>query len=91
MKEIWNLSKVYGFKVIEDASHALGAEYKEKKVGSCDYSHICVFSFHPVKMITTGEGGALTTNDDSLDQSIAMLRTHGITKDNTKFIDEKSW
>ena len=93
MKEIWNLSKVYGFKVIEDASHALGAEYKEKKVGSCDYSHICVFSFHPVKMITTGEGGALTTNDDSLDQSIAMLRTHGITKDNTKFIDEShgSW
>ena len=88
MKEIWELSKKYDFKVVEDASHALGGEYMGRKVGNCEYSHICVFSFHPVKMITTGEGGAITTNDENLDESISILRTHGITKDKTKFDEE---
>ena len=85
MKEIWDLSKEYGFKVIEDASHALGGDYKGDKVGSCQYSHMAVFSFHPVKMITTGEGGAITTNDKKLNDAISLMRTHGITKDNQKF------
>ena len=65
MKEIHKLSKEYGFNVIEDASHAIGGNYREEKVGSCKYSDICIFSFHPVKIITTGEGGmALTNNYD---------------------------
>ena len=85
MKEIWDLSKEYGFKVVEDASHALGGYYKGERIGSCKYSHMAVFSFHPVKMITTGEGGAITTNNKKLDETIALLRTHGITKDIHKF------
>ena len=89
MKAIWELSKEYGFKVIEDASHALGGEYLNKKVGSCEYSDMAVFSFHPVKMITTGEGGAITTNNKQLDEKIELLRSHGITKDKTKF-DKKA-
>ena len=62
MKKIYNLSKKYNFKIIEDASHALGAKYENKSVGSCIYSDIAVFSFHPIKSITTGEGGACLTN-----------------------------
>lgn len=85
MKDIWKLSKEYGFKVIEDASHALGGEYLGQKVGSCQYSHMALFSFHPVKMITTGEGGAITTNDKDLDDRVALLRSHGITKDTNQF------
>jgi UDP-4-amino-4,6-dideoxy-N-acetyl-beta-L-altrosamine transaminase len=85
MKEIWRLAKEYDFKVIEDACHALGGEYKNKKVGCCEYSDMAVFSFHPVKMITTGEGGAITTNNKQLDEKIELLRSHGITKDATKF------
>jgi UDP-4-amino-4,6-dideoxy-N-acetyl-beta-L-altrosamine transaminase len=85
MKVIWELSKEYGFKVIEDASHALGGEYLDKKVGCCEYSDMATFSFHPVKMITTGEGGAITTNNKQLDEKIELLRTHGITKDMVKF------
>ena len=88
MKDIWQLSKEYGFKVIEDASHALGGEYLGQKVGSCQYSHMSLFSFHPVKMITTGEGGAITTNDKDLDDRIVLLRSHGITKDNNQFQNE---
>ncbi len=88
MQTIWELSKEYGFKVIEDACHALGGEYLDKKVGCCKYSDIAVFSFHPVKMITTGEGGAITTNDTQLDEKIALLRSHGITKDRSKFNNE---
>jgi len=88
MKEIWALSKEYGFKIVEDASHALGGEYLDNKVGNCEFSNITVFSFHPVKMITTGEGGAITTNDIDLDNKIAMLRTHGITKDKNRFTKE---
>jgi len=81
MKEIHELSKIYGFKILEDASHALGAGYKGQKVGSCQFSHITVFSFHPVKMITTGEGGACTTNDLEVASKIERLRSHGITRD----------
>lgn len=88
MKKIWSLSQEYGFKVIEDASHALGGKYLNKQVGSCEYSHMAIFSFHPVKMITTGEGGAITTNDQELDYRLSLLRTHGITKDASKFRNE---
>jgi len=66
MEAIFKLSQEYGFKIIEDASHAIGASYKNQKVGICKYSDITVFSFHPVKIITTGEGGMLTTNDPLL-------------------------
>ena len=72
MKDIWKLSQEYGFKIIEDASHALGAEYLGKKVGCCEYSHMALFSFHPVKMITTGEGGAIVTNDKELDEQVSL-------------------
>lgn len=85
MKDILELSKEYGFKVIEDACHALGGEYLDKKVGSCEYSDMVVFSFHPVKMITTGEGGAIMTNNKQLNEKIELLRSHGITKDATRF------
>jgi len=85
MKAIWKLSKEYGFNVIEDASHALGGEYLNNKVGNCEYSDMAVFSFHPVKMITTGEGGAIMTNNEKLNEKIELLRSHGITKDATKF------
>ena len=88
MKNIWILSKEYGFKVIEDACHALGGEYLDKKVGSCEYSDMAVFSFHPVKMITTGEGGAILTNDKVLDDKVALLRSHGIIKDADQFKNE---
>ncbi|MBO8217659.1 UDP-4-amino-4,6-dideoxy-N-acetyl-beta-L-altrosamine transaminase [Prochlorococcus marinus] len=93
MQEIFNLSKIYNFSIIEDASHAIGAEYKESKVGSCKYSSITVFSFHPVKIITTGEGGAATTNDTQIANSLKKLRSHGIVKDHNKFINsaEGSW
>lgn len=84
MKEIWQLSQEYGFKVIEDACHALGGEYQDKKVGCCEYSDMAVFSFHPVKMITTGEGGSIMTNNKSLDEKVELLRSHGITKDQEK-------
>lgn len=93
MKDIWELSKEYEFKVIEDASHALGGEYLGKKVGCCDYSDMVVFSFHPVKMITTGEGGAVMTNDQLLNDKVSLLRSHGITKDDEKFhsVSDGSW
>lgn len=85
MKSIWALSKEYGFKVVEDACHALGGEYIGSKVGSCEYSDMTVFSFHPVKMITTGEGGAVLTNDKNLNDKVELLTSHGITKDISQF------
>ena len=88
MKDIWELSQEYGFKIIEDASHALGGEYLDKKIGCCNYSDMAVFSFHPVKMITTGEGGAIATNDKLLSEKIELLRSHGITKDSSKFLNK---
>lgn len=81
MSEIFELSKEHGFKVIEDASHALGATYKGSPVGSCEYSEITVFSFHAVKMITTGEGGACVTNSPAIAAKLQQLRSHGITRD----------
>lgn len=88
MEELDNLAKEYGFKVIEDAAHAIGASYKNKKVGSCEYSDLAVFSFHPVKIITTGEGGVVTTNDEELYKKLLRLRTHGITRDEELFAND---
>lgn len=85
MKEIHKLSRQYGFKVVEDAAHAIGAKYNDKQVGSCEYSDACVFSFHPVKIITTGEGGVITTNNEQLSEKLKLLRSHGVTRDSSLF------
>lgn len=87
MRAIHALSKRYGFSIIEDASHAIGSSYLDKKIGSCEYSDITVFSFHPVKIITTGEGGMLTTNDDNLAYRLKLYRSHGISRE---FFTQKS-
>lgn len=81
MQAIHALAKRYGFYVIEDASHAVGARYRDMTVGSCAYSDITVFSFHPVKIITTGEGGMTLTRNKELHEKMLMLRSHGITRD----------
>jgi UDP-4-amino-4,6-dideoxy-N-acetyl-beta-L-altrosamine transaminase len=80
-ERIWNLAEEYGFYVIEDASHSLGGSRRRKTVGNCAYSNITVFSFHPVKIITTGEGGMALTNDSKLSKRMLRLRSHGITRD----------
>lgn len=81
MERIRKLSLKYGFKIIEDASHAVGGSYLEHPVGSCHYSDITILSFHPVKIITTGEGGMALTNNPHLASRMSLLRSHGITKD----------
>lgn len=81
MQAIRALTSEYGIKVIEDAAHALGGDYLAEPIGCCRYSDICVFSFHPVKSITTAEGGAVTTNDKALAQRIALFAKHGVTRD----------
>jgi len=81
MKAIHALSIDYDFKVIEDASHAIGGRYLEQPIGSCEYSDITVFSFHPVKIVTTAEGGAALTNSKALADKMALYRSHGITRD----------
>ena len=81
MKSIYELSKEYGFKIIEDASHAIGGKYLNEPIGNCKYSDITVFSFHPVKIITTGEGGMALTNNNKLFKHMSLLRSHGITRD----------
>jgi len=81
MQAIHALSQQYGFKIIEDASHAIGGKYQGEPIGNCRYSDITVFSFHPVKIITTGEGGMALTNDIILAERMALLRSHGITRD----------
>lgn len=81
MEGIHALSQQYGFKIIEDASHAIGGKYRGEPIGNCHYSDITVFSFHPVKIITTGEGGMALTNDESLSGHMELLRSHGITRD----------
>lgn len=81
MGAIKQLSRHYGFKVIEDASHAIGGQYQGKPIGCCEYSDITVFSFHPVKIVTSGEGGAALTNCPKLDRKLKLLRSHGITRD----------
>lgn len=83
-EKIWKLSKKYKFKIIEDASHALGASRKNEKVGSCKWSDISIFSFHPVKMITTGEGGMALTNNKNIYEKMKMFLNHGITRDKKK-------
>jgi UDP-4-amino-4,6-dideoxy-N-acetyl-beta-L-altrosamine transaminase len=85
MIKIKKLSNKYNFKIIEDASHATGSFYKKQIIGNCKYSDICIFSFHPVKIITSGEGGAILTNDKEIYEKTQILRTHGIQKDYTKF------
>ena len=79
MEAVWQLGQEYGFRIIEDASHALGGSYQGEPVGSCRYSDITVFSFHPVKIITSGEGGMSLTNSDQIAERMWRLRTHGIT------------
>ena len=84
-KEIWKLSKEFNFKIIEDASHSLGSKHYGEKTGSCKWSTITVFSFHPTKIITTGEGGAATTNSKNLAEQMKLYRTNGITKNPSSF------
>jgi UDP-4-amino-4,6-dideoxy-N-acetyl-beta-L-altrosamine transaminase len=81
MKAIARLANEYGFKVIEDASHAIGGKYHNNPIGNCEYSDITVFSFHPVKIVTTAEGGAALTNQKVLADKMRLLRSHGITRD----------
>jgi len=80
MKKIHALSQEYGFKIIEDASHAIGGKYLEQPIGCCQYSDIAVFSFHPVKIITTAEGGLATTNNKELAERMQLFRSHGVTR-----------
>ena len=81
MPQIRKLADEYGFKVIEDASHAIGGSCEGHKIGSCEYSDVTVFSFHPVKIVTTAEGGVAVTNDKSVASKMALYRSHGITRD----------
>jgi UDP-4-amino-4,6-dideoxy-N-acetyl-beta-L-altrosamine transaminase len=85
MEQISRIAKEKEMFIIEDACHAIGARYRNSSIGDCKYSHLTVFSFHPVKHITTGEGGIITTNDDDLNSLIRTLRTHGITKNSSDF------
>lgn len=81
MAAIHALGQRYGFRIVEDASHAVGASYKGTPVGDCRFSDIAVFSYHPVKIITTAEGGLATTNDAELARLMGLYRTHGVTRD----------
>ena len=93
MREIANLVRPHGIRIIEDASHAVGASYLGEPVGSCKYSDIAVFSFHPVKIITTGEGGMALTNDTKIAARLERLRSHGVTRDDDLMTQEPdgSW
>lgn len=93
MQAIGDLGKQYGFKIIEDASHAIGGRWDGVSIGSCIYSDMTVFSFHPVKIITTGEGGLITTNNSEFAEKLILLRTHGITRDQAKmrFPSDHGW
>jgi UDP-4-amino-4,6-dideoxy-N-acetyl-beta-L-altrosamine transaminase len=88
MAGISELSTEYGFTIIEDASHAVGGSYRNSKIGSCSYSDMTVFSFHPVKIITTGEGGMVLTNRQDLYEKLLRLRSHGITRNPDYMIGE---
>ena len=81
MRAIHELSQQYGFKVVEDASHAIGGRYRDGAIGNCEYSDITVFSFHPVKIVTTAEGGMALTNNPALAEQMTLFRSHGITRD----------
>ena len=87
MAEVYALSKRYGFKIIEDASHAIGGKFLGEPIGNCAFSDITVFSFHPVKIITTCEGGVATTNNNDVAQKLRLLRSHGITRDENKMVN----
>lgn len=95
MQAFGEISAETGLPIIEDAAHAIGSEYSEysgEKVGNCRHSTATVFSFHPVKTMTTGEGGAITTNDPELNERLLMLRSHGITRDPARLTDQPgSW
>jgi len=86
LEEIKEIAEKHNLLIIEDASHALGAEYKGSKIGSCKYSDMTIFSFHPIKHITTGEGGAVLTNRRDLYERLLLFRNHGISKDKKKMI-----
>ena len=88
MKAIHALSEEYGFKIIEDASHAIGGKYLNEPIGNCNYSDITIFSFHPVKIITTGEGGIALTNNSKLAEKMSLLRSHGIIRDSNLMTHE---
>lgn len=88
LKEIQQIAKEHNLVVIEDAAHALGATYKGEKIGNCKYSDMAIFSFHPVKHITTGEGGMITTNDKDLYDKLVQFRSHGITKNRENYIND---
>lgn len=90
MANIHALSQRYGFKIIEDASHAIGAKYMEEPIGNGRYSDITVFSFHPVKIVTSGEGGMVLTNNAQLAKCMKLLRSHGITSDVADMISRPS-
>lgn len=93
MQRIHKLSQEYGFKIIEDASHAIGGKYLDQPIGNCQYSDITVFSFHPVKIITTAEGGLATTNQPGLVGKMHLFRSHGVTRDEPLLVDavEGGW
>lgn len=80
MKSLQDVAKKNNLFIVEDAAHAIGSDYDGAKIGCCRYSDMCIFSFHPVKNITTGEGGAITTNNEALYEKLLLLRSHGITK-----------
>jgi UDP-4-amino-4,6-dideoxy-N-acetyl-beta-L-altrosamine transaminase len=93
MRGIRELADRYHFAIIEDASHAIGGRYLNRPVGSCCFADITIFSFHPVKIITTGEGGMATTNDANLAEKMRLLRSHGITREQGEMLGEThgSW
>jgi len=88
MASIHDLSQEYGFHIIEDASHAIGGKYLDKAIGGCQYSDITVFSFHPVKIITTAEGGLATTNSKQLAKKMQLYRSHGVTRDESQMTSQ---
>jgi UDP-4-amino-4,6-dideoxy-N-acetyl-beta-L-altrosamine transaminase len=94
MEAIHELSRIYGFRIIEDASHAIGGKYKDELIGNCRYSDITIFSFHPVKIITSGEGGMALTNDSELAGRMQRYRSHGITSNPEQMVprpDNEIW
>ena len=91
MEKIKNVADKHGLRVIEDACHALGAEYMGSKIGSCKYSDATVFSFHPVKHITTGEGGAVLTNDEEIYEKLLLVRNHGINREKFMYEPDGNW
>jgi UDP-4-amino-4,6-dideoxy-N-acetyl-beta-L-altrosamine transaminase len=91
LQHLYEIARKYNLLVIEDACHALGAKYRGEKIGNCRYSDMAVFSFHPVKHITTGEGGAVLTNNEQLYKRLSMFRTHGITKNNFMNKPDGDW